>query len=75
MEDVKNAMKAALEFKDHDLALRVRAHQEYALNPWPEGKTNVWFNGYEVIDANTLRVKYQYGGGDMEMDGEFDVKI
>ena len=77
MENIKKAIFAALGFKEHDAALKRRATEEYYkyFRYDPENSLRRWFNGYEVIDGNTLRVKYQYGGGDMEMDGHFDVKI
>ena len=75
-EDIKNSMKAALDFKEHDSVLRTFAHQEfYKKYPNYNAGAAVWFNGYEVLDENTIEVKYQYGGGDMEMDGSFKVKI
>ncbi len=36
---------------------------------------SIWFNGYDIIDEENIRIKYQYGGGDMEMGGHFDIKI
>ena len=69
-------MKAALAFEEHDEILR-----NFALEKFKERYSDeefaftVWYNGYEVLDENTLIVKYQYGGGDMEMDGYFKVTI
>jgi len=36
---------------------------------------HIWFNGFSIIDDNTIQINYQYGGGDMEMDGNFKVKL
>ena len=40
-----------------------------------KGKHSVWYKGYVIINENTLRVEYGYGGGDMEIDSEFDIDL
>jgi len=72
--DIKKSMKAILKVEKDDTILYNFASKEFHKS----GKNkpgSCWFNRYEVIDKNTLRIKYQYGGGDLEMDDWWDVKI
>ena len=72
---MQESIKAAIDFRQHDIILRKFALKEF-LKKYPNGSSaSVWFNGYDVIDENTIRILYQYGGGDMEMDGSWKVKI
>ena len=34
----------------------------------------IWYEGFIVMDENTIRVEYGYGGGDQEMNDSFTVK-
>jgi len=75
MENIKKSMLAIIAVEEDDRILRNFAMNEFD-KKYPINYTNpVWFNGYEVIDENTIRVKYQYGGGGMELDGHFDVEL
>ena len=72
---MQESIKAAIDFRQHDIILRKFALKEF-LKKYPNSSSaSVWFNGYDVIDENTIRILYQYGGGDMEMDGSWKVKI
>lgn len=75
MEDIKKSMKEALEFEEHDKILENFARKKFNEHHPDYARLPIWFNEYEVMDENTIRVWYQYGGGEMEMDGHFDVKI
>lgn len=75
MKNLNDSMKTALLFKEHESILYRFAMNEFR-KKYPHGSSgSTWFNGYEVIDENTICINYQYGGGDMEMDGSFNVKI
>lgn len=75
MKEIKKAMLAIMAVEYDDKLLRDFAMKEFN-KKYPQRITNpIWFNGYEVIDENIIRVKYQYGGSDMELDGHFDVEI
>jgi hypothetical protein len=76
MKDLKNSIREAISFQEHDKILKDFALGEF-IKKYPPSKsgTSIWFNGYEVIDENTIRINYQYGGGDMEMDSHWDVEI
>jgi len=75
MDDIKKSMLVLLSIKEDDRILTKFAMGKFQ-EKYPISFTNhIWYNGYEVIDENTIRVKYQYGGGDLEIDGHFDVKI
>lgn len=39
------------------------------------GKSGIWYNGFDVISETEIRVNYQYGGGDMEMDASFNISL
>jgi len=74
VSDIKKSMKAMLNVHEDDVILYQFALEEF----YKSGKSKpglVWFNGYEVVDENTLRINYQYGGGDLEMDASFDIEI
>jgi len=75
MEKIKKSMLSMIAVEEDDRILRNFAMGKYN-EKYPISFNNpVWFNGYEVVDENTIRVKYQYGSGDMELDGHFDVNI
>jgi len=75
MEQIKKSMLAMIAVEEDDRILKTFAMQEFD-KKYPKSFINpVWFNGYRVIDKNTIRVKYQYGGGDTELDGHFDINI
>ena len=75
MEKIKKSMLAMIAVEEDDRILQNFAHDKFR-EKYPLSRDNpVWFNGYKVQDANTIRVKYQYGGGDMEIDGHFDVEL
>ena len=75
MKNIKKSMLAIISVEEDDRILRNFAMKEFR-KKYPISTVNpIWFNDYDVVDENTLRVKYQYGGGDMEMDGYFDVKL
>jgi hypothetical protein len=75
MDDIKKSMLALLSIKEDDRILTKFSMGKFQ-EKYPISFSNpIWYNGYEVIDENTIRVKYQYGGGNLEIDGHFDVKI
>ena len=75
---MKTSMIYALAFRKHDKILRNYASEKFYESNYYKINSklgHIWFNGYEVLDENTIEIKYQYGGGDMEMDDSFEVKI
>ena len=73
MEDIKKSMQSILDTKKDHMILYNFAYKKFKESNKQE--QSAWFNGYEVLDENTLRIKYQYGGGDLIMDSGWDVKI
>jgi len=73
-EKVKAAIKAVKSIEsDSNFLYRFAGDKFRASSHNQPGKC--WYDNYEIIDENTIRIKYQYGGGDLIMDGSFDVKI
>ena len=72
---IKFAMEKLIEAKSAidilDKFAQEKFQEKYPLNP----NKPVWYEKYEVKDEKTLRIHFGYGGGDLEMNDYFDVKI
>lgn len=75
MKNIKKAILAVTNVQMEEQILREFAAKKFRERFPAHINQHAWFNGYDIVDEDTIRVKYQYGGGDMEMDGHFDVKI
>ena len=75
-ENLKIATQKVIEVKPYYEVLDKFAEQKFN-ERYDRKKANgpIWYNGFEVIDENTIKVTYQFGGGDMEMDDSFNVTI
>ena len=75
--DIKKSMLALWRVKKHKKILNDFAQEEFEKFLVKKGyqQAAVWFNGCELIDKTTVRIKYQYGGGTTELDGYFDVNV
>ena len=75
---IKEHIKKVLSVKDSSEALHKFALEKYNekfANNKVESGTFRYFHHYEVISENEIRIHYKYGGGDIEYDDSFNVKI
>jgi hypothetical protein len=67
LKSVKNIMTISEDMSDVNAFAREKFNEKF------KDKQGVWYKGYIILNENTLRV--EYGGGDMEIDSEFDIEL
>lgn len=78
MSELKEAMAHILATKQYrelvDAYARKKYHEKFDDDKLQHG---AWrsYDGFSVKDENTIKVKFTYGGGDMDFYDSFEVKI
>jgi hypothetical protein len=75
MKQIKKSMLSIIGVEDDDRILKTFAMDEFERKFSHNPSNNVWYKDYKVLDKDTIRIYYEYGGGDQIMDGQFDVKV
>ena len=71
--DIKKSIKAILAVKVDDIILRTFARKELIKMKFFHETRE--FDGYEILNENTIRVKYHTNQGDLKTENSIDVKI
>lgn len=78
MSNLKESIKAIIANEEH-----YKAVDAFALKCFHDklkdryNGINSWkaYEGFEIISETEIRVNYSYGGGDMEYNDQFNIKI
>jgi len=77
--DLSNSVKALLDNKHHQKIINDFSEREYRIK-FANQKASLdgtyhYYSGFEIISETQIKVKYNYGYGDMEYTGNFIVNI
>jgi len=78
MKNIKDSVKILFSTEDHREIVNKFARAAYD-EKFKDQKSSYGsyhaYDKFEILSETSIRVKYTYGGGDMEFDGSFDIEI